>query len=183
MNHLLRLLLLLCLLAPSAAFAQAVDKATANAYYKNCMAQSDPRLTPDSQSALCSCTAAQMTKSMTLQDMKDLGQQTPAGEAALNKMLLNVYAPCMTYPVQDLVNSQCANDPKIKAIGSAMSMDRLCGCMAKKTGDWYAVQGRGLMAQILARDPHITDIITPIMESRQFNDQAYANLRACLKGQ
>jgi hypothetical protein len=176
------ILVFLLLLTPLPSRAQAVDKATANAYYKNCLAQSDPRFTPQNQQALCACTAAKMTESMTVQDMQLLGQQTPAGNAALNKMVLNVYAPCITYPVQDLLNNQCLTDPKIKAIGAMMDMKTLCGCMSKKTGAWYATQGRSLMADILAKNPNVTDIVTPVMESKAFQAQAYENLRACLKG-
>jgi hypothetical protein len=184
MKHYSSLILLsaLLFLTPAVARATPISKATANAYYSNCMKQADPRLSPQNQQALCACTSSQMMQSLTMEDMQAMGQKTAAGNAALNKMLINVYAPCITYPVQDLLNSQCMSDPKVKAIGSAMNMGRLCGCMSKRTGDWYAVQGRALMAQILAQNPNVVDIITPVMQSKQFNDQAYANLRACLKG-
>ncbi len=170
------------LFVPLAAHAQTpIDSTTAKTYYANCMAKGDPRLTAESHEALCACTAAAMQKSMTVEDVQEMNASTPESRDKLNKMLTEVYAPCMSYPVQDLVTAQCQQDEKIKLMG-LKDMGGLCSCMGKRTGDWFSTAGRSLMAEVLKANPTITDPVGPVMESKAFQQQAYQNLMTCVQG-
>ena len=172
---------LLCLAVPALA-QTAVTKEQANAYYVNCKSKPDPRMKPESQDAFCSCTAVTMMKTLSVEDVNAMAGNDQTARNALNTMLLDVYAPCMSYPVEDLVTAQCLNDPRISQIGSATPAQDICGCMAARTASWFVKDGRGLMAELLKQNPNITDPLTPVMESKPFQKQSYESMIACLNG-
>lgn len=184
MNRFLRAFVaFLVLSAAPALAAMPVGKDMANSYYANCLDKRDERMTEDSQKAMCACTAAKMMESMTVEDMTVMSSDTPDSRLMLNKMLIEVYAPCMSFPVQDLVETQCLNDEKVATIGFRQTKKSLCHCMAEKTGQWFTTRGKYLMFELLQKNPNITDPISPVMESKSFKEESYSNLRACLKGE
>lgn len=171
------------LILPLSAHAQTpINKDMANAYYENCVAKQDPRMTPDSQQGMCACTSVKMMEALTAEDIAVMGQNDQTGRNMLNKMLLDVYAPCMQYPVEDMVTASCLNDDKIDMMGLKMDRNKLCGCMAEKTGAWFSDSGRELMAELIAADPNITDPISPVIDSRAFKEASYDSLVACMNG-
>lgn len=176
------LFLLVTLLAHPSQAQTPITKDAANAYYKNCKAQNDPRLRPETQEALCACTAVQMIEKMSVEEVQTMASNDQSGRISLNKMLVEVYAPCMNFPVQDMIADECMNDPKVDMAGLKMNKSVLCNCMGEKTGAWMATVGRSLMAQILTQNPNITDPIGPVMEDKSFRQQAYQNMMACMSG-
>lgn len=157
-----------------------ITKEQANNYYFNCKSKPDPRMRPESQDAMCACTAAVLGESMTVEDIKIMSGDTLESRRALNKMLVEVYAPCMGFPVQDLVGMQCLDDPKIDKIGSNIPKEELCSCIAEKTASWFTLEGRALMRSVLLKTPNIVDPVGPIMETSTFKSQTYNSLIACL---
>lgn len=172
---------MVCAGTAAPARATAITKDIANAYYRNCMGQQDARITPDGQEALCSCTAARMTQKMTVEDVRIMGRNDQEGRKKLNYMLVNVYGPCMQYPVQDLVITQCLSDPKIDMMKLKRDRGELCECMGERTGEWFSTKGNALITKLLERDPNLTDPIGPIMESTDFKRAAYNGLLACTR--
>ncbi len=158
-----------------------ISKETANAYYNNCMLTPDKRMSKDTHMMLCSCTSVKMMETMTIEDIQVMAQQSQAGRDMLNKMLLNVYAPCMNFPVQDLVELECLQDKKIDMAGVKMDRSALCHCVAKKTGTWFSSTGTALMAKVIAKNRNITDPIGPVMDSPDFRRESYDNLISCLE--
>src|SRR5690606_17950523 len=143
------LLAFLGILVSLPAYAQtAVSKEMANAYYNDCAAKADPRFSPDSLSAFCSCTSVQIMEKMSVEEVQTMGQNTQEGRNMLNKMLLDVYAPCMQYPVEDMVAGECLTDKKVETLGWQGDKRALCGCMAAKTGAWFSTAGRDLMTDV-----------------------------------
>lgn len=176
------LFILLALLSHPSQAQTPITKDAANAYYRNCKAQSDPRLRPETQEELCACTAVQMMEKMSVQEVQTMSHNDQSGRMALNKMLVEVYAPCINFPVQDMISEECMNDPKVDMAGLKMDKAVLCDCMGEKTGAWMASAGKALMGQILAGNPNITDPIGPVMENKAFRQQAYENMMACMSG-
>ncbi len=175
------LIALLFLTLSGHAFAQTpVSKEQANNYYSTCKAKNDPRMTPKSQDAMCACTSFMMTEHMSVEDVQTMGGDTQEARDALNKMLINVYAPCMSYPIEDMINAECLNDNKMNKLGVNTPKAELCACMAKKTGDWFIEEGRSLMHDIVVKNPNIYDPIGPVMNSKIFKSQSYNNMIACL---
>jgi hypothetical protein len=170
------------LLLPLQVMAQTpITNEIAGAYFNNCMSKSDPRLTRESQEALCSCTSAKMMETMSVEDIQIMAANTPQGREKLNFMMLNVYTPCITYPVQDIAYARCIDEDKIDMMNLAtISKEALCTCVSRKTGDWMSVNAGTMMAGFLQSDPNMTDPMTPVIESPAFEKASYDNLIACL---
>jgi len=173
----------LLFLPQAAAIAQtAMSKEQANNYYASCKAKQDPRMSTPAQDAFCACTSVKMMEAMSVEDVQTMAGNDQAGRNALNKMLIDVYAPCMSYPVEELVGAKCYNDPKLGALGLKKSKEKICDCVGQKTAAWFVDEGRDLMRNVLAQNPNIFDPIDPVMESAAFKSQSYENMMHCMKG-
>lgn len=168
---------LLLLLFTGPAFATPISKEQANNYYANCKAQPGAGMRPESHDAMCACTSVKMMEAMTVEDVQAMSS---GDKNAQNKMFIEVYAPCMSYPVQDLVGMQCLEDPKIDQVGSNIPKEELCSCIAERTAAWFEGEGRALMRRVLTKNPEITDPVGPVMETPEFKSQTYNGLIACL---
>jgi hypothetical protein len=166
------------LLFMTASQAKVISNQEADTYYKNCLSQKmDPRVTADSQKSICACTSAQMVKNMTVEDVQTMRGNDQAARNAINKMLVDVYAPCMSDIVRDLLTTQCRSNPQI----SGANAGQICDCFAKLTGDWYSLSGRTIMAEALKKNPNLTDPTAAIQESALFQSESMKNLQSCMK--
>jgi hypothetical protein len=178
---LLRTLIVLTFIAlPSAAKATEISKEAANAYFGQCMGARDERMTPETQEELCACTSAHMMGKLSAEEIQIMGENTSRGRAVLNKMLIEVYGPCMAGPVTDLVTGQCATDPRIALADQTVDRTVLCGCMTERTNEWFSTAGPQIMAQALLEQPYTGDPITPVAESKVFKDETYEIMLACM---
>lgn len=173
--------MLIMVLVPLMAQATPVSDQTANQYYTNCSKQNDPRMSNKSLDSMCACNAAMMKKNFTMEDMQLMVAQTPESRIALNKMLINVYAPCMNFPVNDLLYNNCKNERKLQIFGSMFDVDSFCSCVSKNTSDWLTTEGRALMSDIIKNDPNIFDPIGPVMEHPKFLAEAKRNQKICTR--
>jgi len=182
MKYSVFLLLFLALCFSFDAGAQTpISKQTANTFFNICVGKKDPRMSKDTMQAFCSCTAAKYFESMTLEEVKAMYGTTSDAKLMQNKLLIEVYAPCISYPVQDFVTGSCLENPQLKMLNLKNPTHKeLCQCISKRTGDWLSKRGRTLMQELLNKNPDITDPVTPIMNSQEFNDQSQKYLRECM---
>lgn len=178
------ILLALLLLVPFAAKAQTpITRDQANQYYGNCVteaAKTEQRFSVNSQKMFCGCTAAKMTESFTLEDMAAMTDpNNPNARTALNKMIVNIYAPCMEAPTRDYHYSTCISNPQVKILGG--NAERVCSCSADKIAQHLKNNGARMFQDILARSPDIVDPMQALYEDPQFQQFAQAQLTSCLK--
>ncbi len=130
-------------------------------YFANCVAGAEKQgtMTPDSQKKYCACTAMNMQKTMTQEDLSALSGRGDAARAALNKVLISVNGPCLQYPTHDLIHGKCMTDVKNPAI---------CSCLSNKMANFMKDISARMLPDILAKDPNIFDPVTPIMETPEF---------------
>lgn len=133
----------------------------ADKYFKNCVAgaQKDGTMSPETQKKYCACTAMNMQKSMTQEDLAALSSRGDTARAALNKVLISVNGPCYEYSTHDLINNKCMTDVKNPAI---------CSCVSSKMANFMKDISARMLPSILQKDPNIFDPMTPIMESPEF---------------
>lgn len=163
------------------AHATPITDETSNAFFNSCVQKRDERMTEQNQTKFCACSAAKMQENMSLEETRAMFQPGQQGRLMLNKMLTEVYAPCMNFPVQDLITANCMNDPKVASFSKDNNPAPLCTCMGKETGNWFAANGPQLLARILADNPNVTDPITPVMESNVVKQQSFKFLMRCSK--
>lgn len=182
MKHVLILIVTLLLGAGFCAPSQAtpVTSDMANAFYKSCLGKQDQRMSPDTQKSMCACNAAMIMKNMSVEEIQTMKENTQEGRNMLNKMLLDVYAPCMNYPVHDLVFGECLRNESLNKAGIALPRQQICGCMATKMSLWFTKEGGALMRKILEEQPNVYDPIGPIMDSQEFKSQSYSTMMSCL---
>lgn len=175
MKHLL--LLALTLLLPLAAHAQTpVSKETANQYFANCVKGAAPsqQMSKEGQEMMCACTAARMTQFFAMEDMKAMmsADQTIA-RPAYNKMMVEVYAPCMAEPTRERYLARCA-----KTNGTNR---QVCECAAGKIGNYMKNRGSELFSAILAQNGDIMDPWAALESSDVYNKYLETATRECLK--
>ena len=133
----------------------------ADKYFLNCVAgaEKEGTMTKENREKYCACTAMNMNKSMTQEDLAALSKRDDAARAALNKVLISVNGPCMQYPTYDLINKKCMTDVKRADV---------CSCLSGKMANFMKdISGR-MLPGLLANNPEIFDPVTPIMESTEF---------------
>ena len=161
----------------SARAATPITKEMATAYFKNCVLKDGGIISASSQKKLCACTSARMVDAFTLEDMRDMGGNDQKARDAINKMIVNVYAPCIKAPAQDYYRSVCMNNPDTKKLTS--NTEPLCSCMAYEVASFLEKNSAALFQDILARNPNVTDPMQALTSDPQFENFAQKKLLAC----
>jgi hypothetical protein len=172
--------LLFCLTMAAPARATPIDKQVANSFFAKCTASRDTRMAQDTQEAFCACTAAQMMNLMTAEDIQLTGENTSQGLRALNRMLVDVYAPCMSDSVSDMAYTLCQQDPRAAIADETVGRQPLCTCMAQRTNEWFSMAGKEIMARILATAPYRSDPLSSVMESAIYKKETYEIMLGCV---
>ena len=172
------LIALLLLTAPSAAFATTITKDMANSYYSNCVAKNAPGISQKSKEYMCACTAAKMMDNLSLEDIQAMNQQNQAGRLATNKMLIDVYAPCIEFPAYDYYYNNCITDPNTKTMTS--NPQRTCSCLSDQVAAYLKGNAQTIFRDILMRDPNITDPMAALTNDPRFQQFARSKLLGCV---
>lgn len=183
----LLVILTLFLLIPGAAMAEAsaeapakISKRVANAYYENCVSRDDPRMSDSAQNSLCSCSAAKFMEIMSLEEVVAMKKEIGPGRIAYNKMLREVYGPCMQAPIEEVLYEECSNDRHVKEF-LLRDTTRLCRCTATRTGNVLAAEGAAIITRLLVQNPDMADPMNYILQDQIFRQKAYGNLYECLR--
>lgn len=178
MRYFIAILTIFCVLPFSAQAQTSISKEQTNQYYAACAAQTDPRFSKDTQKLFCACTAARYQQALTVEDVQIMGGQTQAARDAMNKMIVNVYAPCMQYPTRDYHYQTCISNPKVKILGNPQ---KVCECSANEVAQYIGENGQALFAEILKTSPNITDPMQAIYNSEKFQSYAQSKLLGCIR--
>jgi hypothetical protein len=161
----------------SPAHATPISQEIAQQYYQNCKAKQDQRFSAKAQDQFCACTASQLMTSYTLEDMQATAGQDQAARDAINKMVINVYAPCIQYPATEYHYRSCISNPKTKALGNP---EKLCQCAASQVASHLKANAAGMFRQILQTNPNVTDPMQALYDNPQFQEFAQSKLMGCV---
>ncbi len=161
------------------AMATEISDATANKYYQNCLQGQAPNVSETTKQTLCACTAAQMKTGFTMEDMQAMSKKDEAARLAVNKMIVNVYAPCIQYPAHDYYYNVCVTNPQ--TAGLSKNPQALCGCLAQKVSGYLSQNSQQIFRDILTRNPYITDPMGALTSDPQFDQFAQSQLLTCVK--
>ncbi len=98
----------------------------ANYYYGQCVQEESLAFTDEEKDILCSCTAAGMSKVLTVEEFKALYQDNRKGLDARGKALAFAYAPCMEYAVAPKVTGNCMQSKELEDI--VVGKRQICRC-------------------------------------------------------
>lgn len=154
----------LFLFAPAAMAQTPVSKETANAYFENCVKTASPtqEMSVDGQQLLCACTAARLTQFFSMEDWKAMtAPDANVARPAYNRMMTDVYAPCMAQPMRERYYNRC-----LKAQGA---QQQICNCTADRLATYMQNHGGRLLGGILARDAAVQDPWAAVENEPEFN--------------
>jgi len=155
------------------------QKAFAEAYFQNCMTQQTDMLSPDSQELLCACSSANLQAGkMSVAEISLMQDNSAQGQRMRNKMLTEIYAPCIEYPTHDLILKNCLSDPKVEAVTGNGS--KICGCMAGKVSRHLAANAQDIIRAELAKNPNNMDPLGIFLNSAAYEQEAQKALMACI---
>lgn len=170
------LILLGLLTLSSVSYAQTkITPAQVKQYASSCLknAEADTVTSPQTKKIFCDCTGQFMARNLTMQDLKAMGGTGQAQRNAMNKMVTGVYAPCMEFPVRDLISQQCMKDVK---------QPKICNCLSKNMAAYTAQSAKTTLASVLAKYPNAFDPMGALMESPEFQAKQKEISMQCLTG-
>ncbi len=170
----------LFLIAFPAAAQTNVSKEDANKYFASCIGQQpSQQLSKDSQNMLCACTAARLTQFFTMSDMQAMMNTNPAiARPAYNKMMVDIYAPCMETPTREFHYNACITNPQTSSYGNPQ---QICACMADAVANHMKVNGPAVFRDLLTANPNLTDPMAALTDDPSFQNFAQSKLLGCLK--
>ena len=175
------LLLILFLAAPNMVTAQTlVSNGMAKAYYQNCVSRDDKRMSDSAQDLLCTCTAAKTQEKMSVEEIFAMKKEPGPGRIEYDKMLKEVYAPCMQFPIEETLYHECTNDREIKEF-MLRDVSKLCRCTSKRAAEYVDAEGSYIMSYLLRNTPNIVDPLNYILGDSSFRKHAYQYLYSCLE--
>lgn len=152
------------------------SKDFANQYFQNCVEAENKTLTSQSQEMLCACSAAKLSENMSIEEMKAMQQDSAFGQEMRNKMLLEVYAPCIEFPTHDLVLASCLNDPT-----KLPQKKEVCHCLASSMGQYISQNAQVALMSALQQNPNSLDPLGTLLESPSFNAKSQKIFGECVQ--
>ncbi len=133
-------------------------------YYDQCLANAakDGTMFKANAKNFCECTAQNMKNNLSQEELQALQGQGQAARNVINKILVYVNGPCMKFPVNDLVLRKC-----MKNIGN----EKTCTCLSGGVSTYLAKEAPRMLADVLDRDPNITDPLGAIMNAPAYKIQ------------
>lgn len=159
------------------AHATPFSKDMANSYYQQCMKLESPLMSDKTQDLMCSCTAANMMRNITVEEAQLSATDSPEARIVVNKILIDVYAPCIAFPAKDYYHNTCLQSPETANISK--NPERLCDCMSTEVSDFLSENSQGVFADILNRQPRILDPMAALAKDPEFKKFAQEKLLSC----
>ncbi len=150
----------------------------ANDYYANCKKQKHPVLKGEALEMLCGCTSAKIPDVMTVTQMEATQYDTPEGLKQRNRVLSDVYTPCIHYPAQALIFDQCVNNPQVSS--SMKKYKHVCKCLADNMAGFMKENAPATIDQALKDNPENLDPLRALLESPTFNEASQVHMKACV---
>jgi len=166
------------ILSPSAMAQTPVTQEMANSYYQNCMVQNAPGMTNESKGQMCTCTSTRMMQAMSVEDIKNMRRNDQTGRLVLNKMLVQVYAPCIEYPARDHYYNTCIANPETAKLSKAPQA--LCNCLATQVSGYLKANGPRIFGEILRKNPNVTDPMSALTSDARFQKFAQEKMVGCV---
>ncbi len=180
MKHFIAALFCVSLLGLSVtAQAAPVSRDQANKYFASCTASA--KAPGEAMRDLCACTAARVATMLTAEELAVMPEKTPEGQAAMKKMLVNVYAPCTEVVAAEMFDYECVSNKQLYDLDNDFDTPAVCSCAAQKTAAWYAGKAGTFMEDALKKDSTaaIANPLGAILAHAQVKSQNLNNLVGC----
>ena len=145
-------------------------------YRIECKNKPEERMSSNIQNSFCDCTADAMRDGgMTLEDGMAMQSDGREQREAMNRMALNVYAPCMEHPVRGLVFSSCMKDQNLRK-------QNICACLANNMAAYIQAEGPEALQTALNENPDIEDPLETLTSSPAYGRMERRVASDCILG-
>ncbi len=152
-----------------------VTKEQAQIFYEACQQNRDERMTKETQDIFCQCSSMGYKEHMTQEDLEQLAHgKGDAPRYVLNKILIEIYPPCMEFPIRDLVFQKCIQNEF--QVG-----EKICSCMASKMASYMSERAQGELQEILKNDPTAYDPLDSITTSESYRQKEKRVVLECIQ--
>ncbi len=167
--------------------AETLTESQTQRFYEQCLSSDIGHgkymLTEDVKTDLCQCVRTQLETGAITES--DLGAAS-AGDNRFTpdlkeKILANVYAPCLHTPVHDLFYQGCKSDPQIS--GAVMEPEKFCSCVADQVSSFIAENGSQLIETQAGDQGAIGNPLGTLIKSQKFQDISQTALLTCVREQ
>lgn len=179
LTHIIVITILLALSASADVLATPVSRDEANQYYQSCIRQDSAATGPENMRMLCSCAAAKIVEVLTQEELQSLSPEAAQNRPVRDKILLDVYAPCLDEMAPELFAHQCASDESLHELGDQFDVTAACGCVGERAGKWFKGKGRAIVSGLLKANPLLVDPIAPLMTEKQVRREVTGHLLGC----
>lgn len=178
----LTLIVTFCVIASASVSAQSTNdrakmpgnmKEFANIMYKSCVESEHPVLKKKELEMFCGCTASNMTKVFNTRQMKAMSEDTEEGQYQRNRMLLNVYAPCIEYPTRAMLLDNCLKQERLR------NPTKTCGCIADGMGEYMRENAPKAIEQAIKRDKTDIDPLRFMLNSPAYRQYERSLAMSC----
>ena len=151
----------------------------AKRYYQNCAAKSYALLNDEAIKSLCACLSVSLQDKLDINEINLLVQPTAEGQAMRIKMMQTVYAPCMKYPVYDLIKGECLQRESVKkSLGNAY---QVCNCTADTMSRYVDSRNQEILQTTLRQNPGSIEPLSDYLQSDYFNRMAQTYMTQCIQ--
>ncbi len=161
-----------------------ITKQQAKKFYTDCARNNLAlqALTPLQRDYFCSCTALRMEKFLSVEDIQNFSnQKTPAGRAALVKMLEHVQFPCIVRPLGDNIRNECtrraAQNPQFAA-----TAPKYCGCLTNTMMTYVEKVGIAETLYRIKMTGEIRDPMEALLSGSGYSNELIRNYYSCFGG-
>ena len=149
----------------------------ANAYYKNCLKQGHPALDENGLNMLCACTSANISKNMTVQNMRDMQTNSAEGHTQRARVMMFSYAPCIEHPAKLLVTQQCLKD--LQARATEKNYYEVCDCQGNGVAEFMRERMPRTIESGLNRNLANFDPLNLLLQSTAFEQESQYHRNRC----
>lgn len=150
----------------------------AKLHYEKCLERDHLALTEKSIESICSCSAANLSESLSFDEMQLMSKDTKEGKSARSKFIGFSYAPCVKYLVADLTRTDCLAGELVKKI--RVGKMAVCKCAEKKMLANIDKFAADYMIQAVVEDPMTLDPIDKYLSSQNFISQRDDYTEKCI---
>lgn len=150
-------------------------------YFARCMGVPAPDQDYDSHGNMCMCQAAHMPSALTADEMQVMATGEGKTKIRRKKLFLDVYAPCMEFPVRSIALQNCYDDQTVRAVVSTQNAyEGACKCVASAMGKYARDYGRPQLAVMLINNDLLEDYVGAIMDSFDYKMELSDAQNKCL---
>lgn len=146
-------------------------------YYASCMKREHNVYTKEQQEVACTCAAAKMSESLSLNQLQALQKDNMEGKDARDSFLAYAYAPCIKHVTKEVVRSDCFQSEQLKRVISGKSA--VCQCAVDQLDKIISEMMPTIIIDIVRQYPMTLDPMEYYFVSDDYSRQSRGFFSSC----